>query len=494
LVQEYIRGETLADLIDRGPLPPGRAGRIARQIAAALGAAHRHGIVHRDLKPTNVMLVEDTEDFVKLIDFGFARVPVEELPRVAQDVDSPDWQASEAGVVFGTVSYLAPEAALGMKNVTELSDLYALGILIYEMLAGMHPFDLKLPSNELFAQHRYGALPAIAERNPDVSVPEKLEAVVRRLLEKDPENRFADASETIGALDDALESEPGYHAQANPDSIRPSRYEIPESEAAPERVSRGGVGSERRPSAAQASNRRRLLGFGLIGLGLIAFVVLRLTASSDERPAPAASEAPIVVAPPPASVAPVKKKEPFEERYRRESMTELITLAEKGDPSHAADALIALVELDSKALEDPRVQKAAVQVAMRLPPEHEKTHTVFYSLGHKSGPPGLDVLYRVLDQEPDSQQAKRAQSILALAGVADRASPALRVTWELRRAACRNKRQLFERAGKEGDERTLQLLEPLQSRTCQPKLGECCFGRNLQLDRAVAALQERSGK
>jgi serine/threonine-protein kinase len=104
LVQEYIPGETLREVMDRGPLPVGRAARIARQVAGGLGAAHRRGIVHRDLKPTNVMLVEGTEDFTKLIDFGFAKVPLGSLPHLAPDVEAPEWAKSEAGVVFGTVA------------------------------------------------------------------------------------------------------------------------------------------------------------------------------------------------------------------------------------------------------------------------------------------------------------------------------------------------------------------------------------------------------
>jgi hypothetical protein len=233
----------------------------------------------------------------------------------------------------------------------------------------------------------------------------------------------------------------------------------------------------------------------LISLGVLGLAVVRLASPAKEPATPGASDVPIVApAPPPPAASPAKKKEPFEQRYRRESVQELLALAEKGDPVQAADALLALLGLDSKALAEERVQDAAVKVATRLPPNHDKTHSVFYSLGHKSGPPGLDVLYRILDQDPESLQAKRAQSILALAGVSDRASPALGVTWELRRAACRNKRQLFERAGKDGDERTLRLLEPLQSRTCKPSQGECCFGRNLELDRAVSLIQERTGK
>jgi eukaryotic-like serine/threonine-protein kinase len=486
LVQEYVRGETLRDLMDRGPLPPGRAGRVARQIAEALGAAHRHGIVHRDLKPTNVMLVQDTQDFVKLIDFGFARVPAGSLPQAPDDVSAPDWETSQPGVVFGTVSYLAPEAALGMSNVTELSDLYALGVLLYEMLAGRHPFDVSLPSNELFAQHRHASVPPISERSPDVQVPEKLEAVVRRLLEKDPENRFLDAPATIGALDDALGDDAAYVARANPDSVRPSRFEETEPRSDP-----GGRAESQLGRAWNALMARpRAFGLSLMVLALLALVLVRVRAAS--QPAPASEEpiAPVATAPP--APPPEPPKETFERRYRRETIQELQSLAPEGDLLLAAGALLALVDVDAESLSQEPAQSAAVTVVTRLPQDHEQANPVFYALAHKSGSHGLDVLYRVIEHDPAASSARRAESILARAGVKTRASPALRVTWALHRAACRNKPALFERAGTDGDERTLRLLVPLQSRRCNRSQGQCCFGRNLALDRAVELLEQRT--
>jgi eukaryotic-like serine/threonine-protein kinase len=483
LVQEYVHGETLRDLLDRGPLPAGRAGRIARQIAAALGAAHRHGIVHRDLKPTNVMLVQDSQDFVKLIDFGFARVPAGALPQAPDDVQAPDWETSKPGVLFGTVAYLAPEAALGMQNVSEQSDLYALGILLYEMLAGRHPFDVTLPPAELFSQHRFAPVPAISELKPDADVPEQLEAVVRRLLDKEPEKRFADAAETIGALDDALAGDATYAVRVNPDSIRPSRLELPEE------PTRHAPLIERARELLR--DRNKLVGLSLIAGALLALIVVGVRSASEPEPIAEPPPEPVVAPPPPP---PAKPKESFEQRYRRETIRELLALAPKGDPLLAAAALLALVDVDAAALSEPAAQSAAVSVVSRLPPKHDRTDGVYYALGHKSGPHGLDVLYRVIEDEPESVAARRAQSILALAGVKERASPALRVSWELRRAACANKRRLFERAGQEGDERTLRLLVPLQSRSCKRAAGECCYGRNLALDRAVSELEERTGK
>ncbi|WP_437742815.1 protein kinase [Sorangium sp. So ce1504] len=209
LVLEYVRGTTLHEIIRRGPVPAARAALIARQLAAALDATHAMGIVHRDVKPRNVMVVEPQGDLVKLIDFGLAKVSVDQLRRSVASpesaragADSLPVRLTTAGVIFGTIAYLAPESALGMDFVDERADLYALGLIFYEMLAGKHPFLAKDPV-ELFNQQRSAPVPAIAAHSPGVVVPPALEAVVRLLLEKNPRARFETAAELIAALDDA---------------------------------------------------------------------------------------------------------------------------------------------------------------------------------------------------------------------------------------------------------------------------------------------------
>ncbi|KYF64357.1 serine/threonine-protein kinase, partial [Sorangium cellulosum] len=211
LVLEYVRGTTLHEIIRRGPMPAPRAALIARQLAAALDATHAMNIVHRDLKPRNVMVAEPQGDLVKLIDFGLAKVSVDQLRRSAaapesmrmgMEPESRPVRLTTAGVIFGTIAYLAPESALGMDFVDERADLYALGLIFYEMLAGKHPFLAKDPV-ELFNQQRSAPVPAIAEHSPGVAVPPAIEAVVRRLLEKQPRARFETAAELIAALDQA---------------------------------------------------------------------------------------------------------------------------------------------------------------------------------------------------------------------------------------------------------------------------------------------------
>jgi serine/threonine-protein kinase len=147
LVLEYIDGTSLRALLERtGALSPARAIRIAHQTTLALGAAHTAGVVHRDLKPDNVMLIAepDGSDRVKVLDFGIARVS-------SADAQRDNTQLTRVGVVMGTVAYMSPEQATG-QEVDARADLYSLGVMLYEMVAGVVPFDAPLPSQVLARQ------------------------------------------------------------------------------------------------------------------------------------------------------------------------------------------------------------------------------------------------------------------------------------------------------------------------------------------------------
>jgi serine/threonine-protein kinase len=198
LVLEYVDGITLRATLARGPLSAPRALYVARQIALALERAHDVGIVHRDLKPENVMLVtrDGDPDFVKVLDFGVARF------------DPPTGASgqflTQAGMVMGTPSYMSPEQALG-DRVTHRADLYALGCVLYEMLAGEVPFSGDL--TELLSKHLTVPVPPMSERVPGTVVPAPVEAVVRKLLEKNANDRYPTARALVDAIDQAaLES------------------------------------------------------------------------------------------------------------------------------------------------------------------------------------------------------------------------------------------------------------------------------------------------
>lgn len=188
LVLEYVAGRSLRDLLaHHGRLPPARATHIARQIAEALDAAHAAGVVHRDLKPDNVMLVERGEDadFVKVLDFGIAK-----LSR-ADTSGAP--ALTQLGSVFGTPEYMSPEQAMGTP-VDHRSDLYALGIIFYEMLAGATPFAHE-DSMAVLTRHMTQPPPPLAS-----DVPAALAATVLALLGKRPHERPESAARVAADL------------------------------------------------------------------------------------------------------------------------------------------------------------------------------------------------------------------------------------------------------------------------------------------------------
>ena len=177
IVFEYVDGENLRQLLDRtGPLPPRRATEIAIAVADGLAFAHAHGIVHRDVKPQNVLLGRDGS--VKVTDFGIAR--------------SADSGLTQTGTVLGTSSYLSPEQASG-QTVTEATDVYSLGVVLYELLDGEVPFP---GGNQVVV-----ALRQATEAPPALhGVPPRLAAAVSRALARDPAQRFPSMTEFAAEL------------------------------------------------------------------------------------------------------------------------------------------------------------------------------------------------------------------------------------------------------------------------------------------------------
>ena len=182
IAMEYLEGVTLKQLINtRGPLPPLEAIDIAEQILRAARFAHRRGIIHRDIKPHNVIVDEDGR--AKVTDFGIARAGASDM--------------TETGSIMGTAQYLSPEQAQG-HAVSARSDLYAIGIVLYEMLAGRVPFDGDSAVTIALKQVSEAPVPPSAY---NMAVPPELDAIVLRALEKEPERRYADADEFIAALE-----------------------------------------------------------------------------------------------------------------------------------------------------------------------------------------------------------------------------------------------------------------------------------------------------
>src|SRR5262249_40175083 len=149
----------------------------------------------------NIMLVKGQTDVVKLIDFGIARVPIDDFaPSNGRPTKA---KLTAQGAMLGSPPYMAPETALGMDGVDERADLYSLGVVLYKMLTGLHPFDASCDVDYIL-HNRSTLAPRMRDRAPHLAVPAELEAVALRLLEKDPRARFATAKAVVDAIDAAI--------------------------------------------------------------------------------------------------------------------------------------------------------------------------------------------------------------------------------------------------------------------------------------------------
>jgi serine/threonine-protein kinase len=191
IAMELLEGETLAARIAReGRLPPPEALRIAGEIARALEVAHEEGVVHRDLKPDNV-IVTARERAVKVLDFGIAKM-------LAAGDGAPDPAMTVAGAMLGTPMYMSPEAAARRGEVGPAADLYSLGVMLFEMLAGRLPFEEREPVL-LLGMHMRARPPLLRAAAPGLAIPEQLEQLVDRLLDKKADERPT-ATATVAQL------------------------------------------------------------------------------------------------------------------------------------------------------------------------------------------------------------------------------------------------------------------------------------------------------
>lgn len=196
LILEFVDGPTLQELLRDGPLPPLVAAVVGAQLASALEHAHFHRIIHRDLKPANVMLTRTGE--VKLMDFGIAR-------------DEDLGPLTKTGMAVGTPSYMSPEQVTG-SPLDARTDIYSLGVVLYECLAGERAFTAATPG-EVFARVRDGRFKALPRVAPHV--PSALAKIVRRAMQTNPNNRYFDASELRRDLEQYLSS----HLKVSPNSL-----------------------------------------------------------------------------------------------------------------------------------------------------------------------------------------------------------------------------------------------------------------------------------
>jgi|HubBroStandDraft_2_1064218.scaffolds.fasta_scaffold61515_2 serine/threonine protein kinase len=296
-VMEYLSGKSLTDvLVESKPLGVTRLLHVAKQMAAALGAAHDAGIVHRDLKPDNVMLVsrgagQAEKDFVKILDFGIAKVGGES-------------RLTRAGSVFGTPHYMSPEQAAGTP-VDLRTDIYALGIILYEMASGKVPFDADNFMG-ILTQHMYKAPVPILALVPAPEIPPALDAIIQKCLTKKVEGRYASMG---GLLLDLEKVERGETPEALGEMMaRSGGFNIPADYF---RVSAMPAPVPATPAGVPTKGRLPLLiAMGIVGTLSIAALATMLArpssskaqeVSSASSSVAAASSVPVAAAPPSAS-------------------------------------------------------------------------------------------------------------------------------------------------------------------------------------------------
>jgi serine/threonine-protein kinase len=514
LVLEYIDGANLRDVLQHAPLPVARALNIVRQIALALERAHEAGIVHRDLKPENVMLVRRGKepDFVKVLDFGMAKILDLDMP-----APTSRWAGhtpiTRLGTVLGTPEYMAPEQALG-EAVTIAIDLYALGIMFFEMLTGLHPFEPP-DRNAMLSFHIVAPVPPLADRAPGVDVPKAVEAVVRRLLEKDRTRRFGSARALLEALAEA---------EAAAGVLAPARGVPRPCESDPPAVTASLAPRWRFASVARVVReqpRARLfwvasalpLGFvvvlavGLWSLRKPTFhpaaqmLQARHQEPTAQRETVALASARVTDAPPAAP--------PSEAQNDGQALTKLaLEEASRGRPREALETVQRLLDVAPSAANREEILRLVAREAA-VEKRGENDERALALLEGAFGEHGVDVLVEFtqngtafdvpLSASLRREVRKRAAHSLGKAEVRARASAAAAVFIDLKRAStCAGKRDVLDRAAKVGDFRLLPLLRGLKSARGCGVLGraDCwsCLHHDGVLDETIASIAARSNE
>jgi serine/threonine protein kinase len=195
LVMEFVDGITLRAKMDRGALPPAQALAFARQIASGLAHAHEQGVVHRDIKPANMMITDDigAGERIRLLDFGLARL----RGNVGRD-------ATQTNLVVGTPNYMAPEQTVPGAGIDARTDIYAVGVVLFEMVVGERPFNAE-DTMQLLGMHRAAPIPRMVDRVKEgTELPAGLQELIDKAMAKTPSERYQSAIELAEAIDEVI--------------------------------------------------------------------------------------------------------------------------------------------------------------------------------------------------------------------------------------------------------------------------------------------------
>jgi serine/threonine-protein kinase len=298
-IMEYLTGESLSDAVARGAMPAEQVEAIGVQMCKALQAAHAKGIVHRDLKPHNVQLCfkADGALLVKILDFGVAKI-----------LASPDGNQSvktRTGSLMGTPLYMSPEQCKGAGVLDHRTDIYSLGVMLYEMLAGRPPFMAE-GVGELFAKHMLEEPPPVTEFVPNA--PPHMAAAIMKSLAKEPDARFQSMEDFRKALVGEIKVTAPRPATVVPGSRRAANTAV--TTMSPKAsTTLSSASSEIDESFERPARSKRWVFVGG-GLAAVAVIAVLLMPRSDPKPAPAPPAAPVAATAPPAAppiAAPVKR-------------------------------------------------------------------------------------------------------------------------------------------------------------------------------------------
>jgi eukaryotic-like serine/threonine-protein kinase len=510
LVLEYVEGRSLRSELDAGPIAPRRVLHISRQMCLALERAHAAGIVHRDLKPENVMLVQkaDDPDFVKVLDFGIAKIE-------AQSARAPQQALTKLGTILGTPEYMAPEQALG-EAVTPSADLYAVGVMMYEMLTGKHPFDTT-DRMAMLSMHIVAPVPVMAERNAAIEVPPPIEQVVRQLLEKDAKARPANARALIDAIDTAAgqcgieltgstrslprESYPGISPPPSSRVVQEEKWSEGDALA---KTSYG------LPAVAPSRPRPpwilpAAIGGGALVLGIV-IVAIVAGGSSHVAGGPEAGTGTSVferLVPKPSRATPDQVRaaaaggpaalEELQSRFPEDAVVAreiAVAYASAGRTSEALKAARAASKLEA-------IDDAVLRVVVTAATRPDTADEAFALMEGPLGARGVDGLIEIaMSKTIALPYRNRANKSLGRTEVRANATPAAGILIDFKTAtACAAKRDLLDRVKTSGDARMLALLKTMKTprgcgfmgmRDCWP-----CLRKDDALDEAIRALEEK---
>jgi serine/threonine protein kinase len=282
IVMEQVIGPTLEQELARGPLDVGRVVRLGTELLAALGAAHAAGLVHRDVKPANILITPDGS--TKVADFGIAKAVADD------EATAPPMDLTTTGQMLGTVAYMAPERLAG-QAATVQSDLYSVGVVLYEALSGTRPFAASTPIAVVRAVDQASPVPL---RDCCPGLEPGLVAVVERAMAKDPEGRFVSAADMAAALG-ARAGPSAYEPDAAPTVIAGPATEIFTAAVDADRGP-AAVDAEPRPPAVRLPQRRVLAAVAVAGLA----VALGVAALGRSHHGTSAAGTPTTTVAPPA--------------------------------------------------------------------------------------------------------------------------------------------------------------------------------------------------